>query len=105
MTRTIKQLSDSGRLALGWVALVLACLLPPPALAQSGIGDIIYTVGTTARDPHGRDWACIHPLAEHQPQPDEQSCFCRLSKARRSHEPGAFHPALVGSPADRSARD
>ena len=59
MIRTIKQLSDVSVLTLLLVGLLIACLSPRPARAQSGIGDIIYTVGTTARDPHGRDWAYI----------------------------------------------
>ncbi len=29
------------------------------ARGQSGIGDIVYTVGTVARDSHGRDWAYL----------------------------------------------
>src|SRR5512138_47018 len=29
------------------------------AHAQNGIGDIVYTVGTVARDSHGRDWAYL----------------------------------------------
>jgi len=59
MIRTIKQLCDLGRLALLLVAVLIGCWLPQATRAQSGIGDIIYTVGTTARDPHGRDWAYI----------------------------------------------
>src|SRR6185295_16226644 len=37
----------------------LALLMPAVARAQSGIGDIVYTVGTVARDSHGQDWAYI----------------------------------------------
>jgi hypothetical protein len=59
MTRTLKPLGNFGGLALALVAGLLSCLAPQPARAQSGIGDIIYTVGTTTRDPHGRDWAYI----------------------------------------------
>jgi len=59
MTCTLKQLSHFGRQTLVSVVMLLVGLLPPPARAQSGIGEIIYTVGTTARDPHGRDWAYI----------------------------------------------
>jgi hypothetical protein len=41
------------------VAALLLWALPLPARAQSGIGDIVYTVGTTVHDSHGRDWAYI----------------------------------------------
>lgn len=42
--------------------LAAAVLLFPatrPAKAQNGVGDIVYTVGTVARDGFGRDWAYI----------------------------------------------
>lgn len=46
--------------ALRWLILLLLLgVVTAPAQAQSGIGDIVYTVGTTARDSHGRDWAYI----------------------------------------------
>jgi hypothetical protein len=40
---------------------IIASLLlsPAPVQAQTGIGDVVYTVGTTARDKFGRDWAFI----------------------------------------------
>ena len=38
---------------------VLLLLLPASALAQGGVGDIVYTVGTTTTDSHGRAWAYI----------------------------------------------
>lgn len=62
MIRTVKQLKDFARWFLLlplWLAVLVAGLAPQPARAQSGLGDIIYTVGTTAQDPHGRDWAYI----------------------------------------------
>jgi len=34
-------------------------LAPPGARAQSGIGDVVYTVGTVARDANGQNWAYI----------------------------------------------
>ncbi len=43
------------RLVLG--AMVLAA--PPGARAQGGVGDIVYTVGTVARDSNGQDWAYL----------------------------------------------
>lgn len=39
--------------------LSLALALPQHAPAQSGIGDIVYTVGTVARDAANQDWAYI----------------------------------------------
>ncbi|MBI5384443.1 MAG: hypothetical protein HZA90_07115 [Verrucomicrobia bacterium] len=39
--------------------LLLAALLPASALAQSGLGDIVYTVATTTKDSTSRDWAFI----------------------------------------------
>jgi len=45
--------------ALLLLAGLLTCAGPLPAPAQSGIGDVVYTVGTTARDAHGRDWAYL----------------------------------------------
>ncbi len=42
--------------------LVLGALVtfaPGTLRAQSGIGDIVYTVGTTFQDSHGRDWAYL----------------------------------------------
>src|SRR5215468_4803085 len=38
---------------------VLLLLAPGWARSQSGIGDIVYTVGTVAHDSHGRDWAYL----------------------------------------------
>ncbi|HEX9046126.1 MAG TPA: hypothetical protein VF988_03795, partial [Verrucomicrobiae bacterium] len=42
-----------------WIFLFVALFLPVVARSQSGIGSIVYTVGTTAHDSHGRDWAYI----------------------------------------------
>ena len=42
-----------------FAALVLVLFVPALAPAQSGIGDIVYTVGTVAHDSHGRDWAYL----------------------------------------------
>lgn len=39
--------------------LSLSIFLPIGAYSQNGIGDIVYTVGTVARDSHGRDWAYL----------------------------------------------
>src|SRR5213596_2838510 len=39
------------------VALVLG--VPGRVRSQNGVGDIVYTVGTVARDAHGRDWAYL----------------------------------------------
>ena len=60
MSRNVNQLfhlpcRPGALLLAGW----LACLWPLPAPAQSGIGDIVYTVGTTVHDAHGRDWAYL----------------------------------------------
>ena len=41
---------------LATALLLTACGV---ARAQSGIGDIVYTVGTVTRDSHGRDWAYL----------------------------------------------
>jgi hypothetical protein len=41
------------------VAVLLSNGAPMSARAQSGLGDIVYTVGTTARDSHNQDWAYI----------------------------------------------
>ena len=45
--------------ALQFALVVLALSVCSSARAQSGIGDIVYTVGTVTRDSHGRDWAYI----------------------------------------------
>ncbi len=39
--------------------LLLLVFLAGAVRAQNGVGDIVYTVGTTARDTHGRDWAYL----------------------------------------------
>ena len=39
--------------------LALAMVCPWLARAQSGVGDIVYTVGTVAQDTHGRHWAYL----------------------------------------------
>ena len=43
------------KLVIGLLALAATL----PGLAQSGVGDIVYTVGTVARDANGQDWAYI----------------------------------------------
>jgi len=46
----------------GWRSITLgACLLLTPWLAgaQSGIGDVVYTVGTAADDTNGQHWAYL----------------------------------------------
>ena len=51
-------LNLAGRLS--WWALAAGLIATPVvASAQSGIGDIVYTVGTVARDTNGQDWAYI----------------------------------------------
>jgi len=44
--------------AVIWLAVLLSWM-PVTTRAQSGIGDIIYTVGTTVRDANQQDWAYI----------------------------------------------
>jgi hypothetical protein len=46
------------KLGRALLAAVLA-LVPTLTHAQAGIGDVVYSVGTTARDTHGRDWAYL----------------------------------------------
>lgn len=49
----------SRRFVAGLACALLAALLPAGAWAQSGLSDIVYSVGTTTRDPAGRDWAFL----------------------------------------------
>jgi hypothetical protein len=46
-------------LAVRLALAALAFLSPLAARAQTGLGEIVYTVGTVARDTHGRDWAYL----------------------------------------------
>ena len=48
-----------GRRVIVWLAGVLLAGGVNLAQAQQGIGDIVYTVGTTARDTSGREWAYL----------------------------------------------
>jgi hypothetical protein len=50
---------SAARFTLAGVVTALLVLIPGMASAQSGIGDIVYTVGTVAHDSHGRDWAYL----------------------------------------------
>ena len=43
---------------LEW-AVAFALVAPAVGRAQTGVGDIVYTVGTVAADPHGRNWAYL----------------------------------------------
>lgn len=44
---------------MGLAVMALALAAPAFVRAQSGVGDIVYTVGTVARDNNGQDWAYI----------------------------------------------
>jgi hypothetical protein len=42
-----------------WAMLAVSLAWSWPAHAQSGVGDVVYTVGTVAQDTHGRNWAYL----------------------------------------------